>query len=78
MKTITATMLRRNIFKLLDEVLITGTPLEIKKGNQKLKIIALNEHDKLQNLTSRPHTINGHPDELIDICWEKEINLDLP
>ncbi len=32
MKTITVTELRGNIYKLLDEVLNTGIPIEINKG----------------------------------------------
>ncbi|MBD3375948.1 type II toxin-antitoxin system prevent-host-death family antitoxin [candidate division KSB1 bacterium] len=78
MKTISVTELRGNIYKLLDEVLETGIPLEVNKGGRKLKIIPAEKVDKLQNLVKRPHVIKGNPDELVDISWEKEVNLDLP
>jgi prevent-host-death family protein len=78
MKTISVTELRGNIYKLLDEVLETGIPLEVNKGGRKLKIIPTEKVDKLQNLVKRPHVIKGNPDELVDISWEKEVNLDLP
>lgn len=78
MKTISVTELRGNIYKLLDEVLNTGIPIEINKGGKKLKIISAEKMDKLQNLVSRPNVIKGNPDELVDISWEKEVNLDLP
>jgi prevent-host-death family protein len=78
MKTITVTELRGNIYKLLDEVLNTGIPIEINKGGKKLKIMPAKNVDKLQNLVSRPNVIKGNPDELVDISWEKEVNLDLP
>ena len=78
MKTITVTELRGNIYKLLDEVLNTGIPIEINKGGKKLKIIPVGKANKLQNLVSRPNAIKGNPDDLVGISWEKEVNLDLP
>lgn len=77
MKTITVTELRGNIYKLLDEVLNTGIPIEINKGGKKLRIMPLGKPNKLQNLVSRPNVIMGNPDDLVDISWEKEVNLDL-
>ncbi len=78
MKTITPTELRSNIYNLLDEVLRTGIPIEINKGNRKLRIVPIEKIDKLQNLISRPNVIKGDPNDLVDISWEKEVNLDLP
>jgi len=78
MRTITVTELRGNIYKLLDEVLNTGIPLEINKGGKRLKIIPAGKSNKLQNLVSRPNVIRGNPDDLVDISWEKEVDLDLP
>jgi prevent-host-death family protein len=78
MKTITVTELRGNIYNLLDEVLNTGIPIEVKKGGKKLKIMPVGKVNKLENLVSRPDVINGNPDDLVNINWEKEVNLDLP
>ena len=78
MKTITVTELRGNIYNLLDEVLNTGIPIEINKGGKKLKIMPVDKVNKLKNLISRPNVIKGNPDDLVDISWEKEVNLDLP
>lgn len=78
MKTITVTELRGNIYNLLDEVLNTGIPIEINKGGKKLKIMPVDRVNKLENLVSRPNVIKGNPDDLVDISWEKEVNLDLP
>jgi hypothetical protein len=78
MKTVTPTELRRNIYKLLDKVLDTGIPLEVKKGDRTLRIEPVEKVDKLQNLVHRPDVINGDPDELVEISWEDEVNLDLP
>jgi prevent-host-death family protein len=78
MKTVTPTELRANIYKLLDEVLSTGVPLEIKKGAKKLRIVPVGKADKLQNLIARPGVIAGDPEGLVEISWENEVKLDLP
>ena len=78
MKTVSPTELRSNIYKLLDEVLNSGIPLEINKGGKLLKIVPVEKNNKLNNLTSRPDVIVGNPDDLVDVTWEKEVNLDIP
>jgi prevent-host-death family protein len=78
MKTVTPTELRADIYNLLDEVLDTGIPLEIKKANRRLIIMPVAKVDKLKNLVARPELIQGDPEDLININWETEVNLDLP
>ncbi|MBF0278478.1 MAG: type II toxin-antitoxin system Phd/YefM family antitoxin [SAR324 cluster bacterium] len=78
MKSITPTELRGNIYKILDDVLNTGIPIEINKGGKKLKIVPAEKFNKLQNLVSRPNAIKGDSNDLVSINWEKEVNLDLP
>ncbi len=77
MKTVTPTELRSNIYNLLDEILNSGVPIEINKGGRLLRIVPVIKTNKLQNLVSRPNVIKGNPDDLVNISWEKEINLDL-
>ncbi|MBF0349576.1 MAG: type II toxin-antitoxin system Phd/YefM family antitoxin [SAR324 cluster bacterium] len=77
MKTVTPTELRSNIYHLLDEVLSTGVPIEVNKGGRKLRIVPIGTTEKLQNLVSRPHVIQGNPNDLVNISWEDEVNLDL-
>ena len=78
MKKVTPTQLRADIYNLLDEVLKTGLPLEIQKGKKTLRTVPVDQIDKLKNLISRPDSIQGDPDDLVDIKWEGEVNLDLP
>lgn len=78
MKTVTPTELRADIYNLLEDVLTTGIPIEIKKGEKRLRIVPVEPVDKLDNLVARPEVIHGDPDDLIDISWEGEIDLDLP
>ena len=75
MNNLTPTELRKNIYKVLDEVLATGIPVEICRKGKTLKIIATEDVDKLQNLRARPEFIVGDSDDLPDIHWDDEINL---
>jgi prevent-host-death family protein len=70
--------LSNNIECLLDEVLQTGIPIEINKNGKRLKIVLADQKDKLENLNLKPDAIQGNPDDLVNISWEQEINIDLP
>jgi len=76
MKTITPTELRENIYKLLDQVLETGVPVEIKRRGKIVRIAPAEKVDKFKNLAYRPEVIQGEPAELVDLAWE--VDLDLP
>jgi prevent-host-death family protein len=78
MKSVTSSKLQNNLDQLLDEILNTGTPLEIERNGKRLRIIPVKTVDKLQKLIYRPEAIIGDPDELVQISWEQETNLDLP
>ena len=78
MKTISPTQLRQNLYNLLDEVLETGIPLEINRGGQLLRIMPVEKVNKLEKLKKRTDVIVGDPNDLVDISWEGEVNLDLP
>ncbi len=78
METVTPTQLRGNLFKILDEVLDTGIPVEINRSGRRLRIVPVEKPDKLKNIVARPHVIKGDPGNLPDIHWEHEVNLDLP
>jgi hypothetical protein len=76
---LTASKLRANVYRLLDEVLETGKPLEIER-NGRLLVIAPKEEkkkgSKLDNLPRREGFIIGDPDELIHMDWSSEWNPD--
>ncbi|MGK7892481.1 MAG: type II toxin-antitoxin system Phd/YefM family antitoxin [Microcystaceae cyanobacterium] len=77
MKIVSLNELQSNIDNLLDEVLKTGVPLEINKDGKLLMIVPIEKRDKLQNLVFKPDIIEGNPDDLVNISWEEQINLDL-
>ena len=67
MKTVTATELRTNIYQLLDEMLRSGLPIEVKKGDRKLCTLLVEKVDKFQNLVYRPDVIEGDREELVTL-----------
>jgi hypothetical protein len=73
---ISASQLRANVYRLLDEVLETGQPLEIKRNNKILVIKPKEEISFLDRLPRREGAIVGDPDELVHIDWSSEWNPD--
>lgn len=72
MKTITIAQFHGNIDNFLQEVLDTGIPLEISKGDQKLRIVPAAPVDKFTNLVHRPDVINGDSSELPYLQSDKD------
>ena len=71
---ITASKLRENIYRILDEVSETGVPVEIVRGRRRLKIVPADEDapSKLRRLKRRPKAIIGDPERLVHVDWSKE------
>ena len=66
MGSISLTALRNNLFKIVDDIIKTGNPVEIERNGHRLKIILKEKRSKLDNL--KPHDcIVGDPDDLIQI-----------
>ena len=66
MSLISLTALRNNLFKIVDDIIKTGNPVEIERNGHRLKIILKEKRSKLDNL--KPHDcIVGDPDDLIQI-----------
>ncbi len=68
---VTASQLRTNIYRLLDEVLETGVPLEIQRNGRTLRIVADEQPSKLARLIPHPGYIVGDPDDLVDTDWSE-------
>ena len=71
---LTASRLRENIYKILDEVLDTGIPVEIERRGKKLRILPVESGavSKLDNLTERRDTILCDPEEIVHVDWSGE------
>ena len=82
---ITATKLRQNVYKIIDEVITTGKPVTIRRGNEEVKISTvpkrkkpLKKKNKLDNIKPRGGILNCDPEEIVHMDWSKEVNLDFP
>ncbi|MGR3175028.1 MAG: type II toxin-antitoxin system Phd/YefM family antitoxin [Candidatus Scalindua sp.] len=70
-KVITASKLRENIYRILDEIARTGIPVEIDRNGHKLKILPEEPVNKLDNLIKRPY-LKSTPYEIVHLDWSKE------
>jgi hypothetical protein len=70
---VTASRLRENIYKLLDEVLETGEPLEIERKGKRLRIVVVEadgerKPSKLANAIRRDALV-GDPEDIVHMDW---------
>jgi len=75
--TITASTLRSNIYRLLDQVLESRQPLEIERKGQLLKIIPEDPPSKMSRLVKHS-CIKGDPESIVHMDWSSEWKHDLP
>ncbi len=70
--TVTASMLRQNVYQLLDEVIETGQPIEIERKGKRLRIERHSQSgSKLSRLT-RHTCIQGDPESVVHCDWSSE------
>lgn len=69
---ISASRLRADIYRLLDEVLETGQALEIERRGRVLEIVPKDTGPRLDRLPRRPDFIAGDPEDLISLDWSGE------
>lgn len=72
-KRLTASQLRQNIYRILDEVIETGRPVEIERKGTVVRI-EMERQDKSIFEVLRPHpgSIVGDPEDLVHIDWSQE------
>lgn len=76
-RKVTATELRRNIYKLLDEVLNSNVPLEVERKGKRLIIIPAGASSKFDLLEPHTECISGDPEDLVHTDWSQEWKPDL-
>jgi len=78
-KRLTASQLRQNIYRILDEVIETGRPVEIERKGRVVRI-ETERRDKsiFETLTPHPGSIVGNSEDLVHIDWSPEWKRDLP
>lgn len=61
---ITATKLRSDLYRVIDDVLRKGVAVEVELRGKKVRIVPAEPRDKLANLVKRPDVIVGDPGRL--------------
>jgi prevent-host-death family protein len=71
---LTASKLRENIYRILDQVAETGVPVEIVRGRRRLRIVPAEPPAarKTDRLKVRPKVLIGDPQRLVHMDWSKE------
>jgi prevent-host-death family protein len=69
---LTASKLRENIYRILDEVLETGVPVEIERRGRMLQIVPVEPRGRLANLKPNPDFVVGDPEDLVEMDWSSE------
>lgn len=68
---ITASKLRANVYRILDEVLATGVPVEIERKGRLLRVVAVEPASRLGRLERRGFVV-GDPEALLNLDWSGE------
>lgn len=69
---LTASKVRENIYKILDEVLETGVPVEIKRRGKRLRIVPVEPPPKLEKLPKRQRFLRCDPETIVHLDWSGE------
>ncbi len=68
---LTASKLRENIYRILDQVLETGVPVEIRRKGKMVRIIPVEPPSKLARLVRRDY-LRGDPEDIVHLDWSGE------
>jgi hypothetical protein len=68
---ISASKLRENVYRILDEAIETGKPVEVVRKGTILTIVPPKRKSKLDGLKKRAG-FSGDFDEVVSIDWSKE------
>jgi hypothetical protein len=68
---VTASKLREDVYRILDQVLATGVPVEIERKGRLLKVVPVEPPSKLAALAPRPF-LETDPEDLVHLDWSGE------
>ena len=68
---ISVTKLRTDLYRIVDQVIESGVPVEIERNGQVVKLVPSVKKSKLANLKTHPNVINGDPDDIIHVNWNE-------
>lgn len=72
---ISASKLRSDIYRMIDRVIETGTPIEVARAGGAVRIVRAEQthrRSKLDDLDSHPQAVTGDPEDLVHLDWSGE------
>lgn len=66
---ITASDLRKDVYRILDSVLDSGQPIEVVRRGRRLTIAVVAPGSKLSRLVPRKKFLRGDPEEIVSVDW---------
>lgn len=75
---VTPSQLRADVYRLLDQVLETGIPLEIERNGRRLRIVPEDPPSKLDRIVPHPGFLIGDPEDIVEMDWSQYWNPDPP
>ncbi|HYM09694.1 MAG TPA: type II toxin-antitoxin system Phd/YefM family antitoxin [Bryobacterales bacterium] len=69
--TVTASQLRGNIYRILDTVLETGVPVEVRRKGKLIRIVPEQKTSRLSRLQKRPYPLRD-PQSIVHLDWLQE------
>lgn len=72
MRILTASKLREDIYRVLDDVLATGEPVAIERNGRRLRIVADESPTRIGKLVRRPGVVVGDSGDLVHLDWSGE------
>jgi PHD/YefM family antitoxin component YafN of YafNO toxin-antitoxin module len=70
--SLTLTELRADLYKVVDQIIETGIPVEVQRNGHKIKIILADGPSKLERLSLKTNVINEDPEDLVHCDWLHE------
>jgi hypothetical protein len=70
----TASALRRDIYRILDQVLETGEPVIIERNGRRVRISADDVPSRLDALVRRPEVVVGDSEDFVHLDWSDQWN----
>ena len=69
---LTASKLRENVYRVLDQVLETGEPVEIERNGRRLRIVADDAPLRIDRLVRRSDVVVGDSEDFVHLDWSSE------
>lgn len=64
--------LRADLYRVIDQVLETGEPVEIERNGRRVRIVRAETAGRLAALRPHPEYLPGDPESLVHVDWSDE------